>query len=107
MPAIHRYSGDGINQNCGFQIAHREPLLIIEQLPLYPNALVSDGVDDYAYVDGLPILTPDRGYTLIAKRERIVDDAEALVNALISKGRDLSSTADTGAEIVEIKRGDT
>lgn len=39
--------------------------ITVEQLPLYPNALVSDGVDDYAYVKGLPILTD---YTVIAKR---------------------------------------
>ena len=37
----------------------------LEILPLYPNALVSDGIDDYAYVEGLPILTD---YTIIAKR---------------------------------------
>lgn len=43
----------------------------IEQLPLYPNALVSDGVDDYAVVEGLPILTPERGYTIIAKRKHL------------------------------------
>lgn len=29
----------------------------IELIPEYPNALVSDGVDDYAYVEGLPLLT--------------------------------------------------
>lgn len=40
--------------------------ITIEILPLYPNALVSDGVDDYCYTDGLPILTD---YTVIAKRE--------------------------------------
>lgn len=40
----------------------------IEILPLYPNALVSDGVDDYCYTDGLPILTD---YTVIAKRKWI------------------------------------
>lgn len=40
----------------------------IEILPLYPNALVSDGVDDYCRVDGLPILTD---YTVIAKRKRL------------------------------------
>ena len=39
--------------------------IIVEQLALYPNALVSDGVDDYCYTDGLPILTD---YTVIAKR---------------------------------------
>ena len=32
---------------------------------LYPHALVSDGVDDYAQVTGLPILTD---YTIVAKR---------------------------------------
>ena len=39
--------------------------ITIEILPLYPNALVSDGVDDYCYTEGLPILTD---YTVIAKR---------------------------------------
>lgn len=42
--------------------------ITIEQLPLYPGALVSDGVDDYAYVEGLPILTKEEGYTVVAKR---------------------------------------
>ena len=37
----------------------------IEILPKYPNALVSDGVDDYCLVDELPILTD---YTIVAKR---------------------------------------
>lgn len=45
--------------------------ITIEQLPLYPNALVSDGVDDYAQVTGLPILTKERGYTVIAKRDNL------------------------------------
>lgn len=40
--------------------------IIVEQLALYPNALVSDGVDDYCYTNGLPILTD---YTVIAKRK--------------------------------------
>lgn len=43
-----------------------ESIITIEILPQYSNALVSDGVDDYAYVEGLPILTD---YTVIAKRE--------------------------------------
>lgn len=40
--------------------------ITIEILPEYPNALVSDGVDDYCYTKGLPILTD---YTVIAKRK--------------------------------------
>lgn len=53
--------------------------LTIEQLPLYPNALVSDGVDDYAYVEGLPILTD---YTVIAKRKLLNLD---VFGCLVSK----------------------
>lgn len=41
----------------------------------YPNALVSDGVDDYAVVTGLPLLTPETGYTIIARRARISEVA--------------------------------
>lgn len=41
----------------------------IEQLPLYPDAIISDGVDDYAYVEGLPLLIEEKGYTVIAKRK--------------------------------------
>lgn len=58
---------------CGFYIPANEQSLdvTIEQLPLYPNALVSDGVDDYAQVTGLPLLTKERGYTVIAKRKNL------------------------------------
>lgn len=42
--------------------------ITIEIFPEYPNALVSDGVDDYCRVNGLPILTD---YTVIAKRKRL------------------------------------
>ena len=45
--------------------------ITIEQLPLYPNALVSDGVDDYCLVEGLPLLNKEDGYTVIAKRKHI------------------------------------
>lgn len=40
----------------------------IEQLPLYPGALVFDGVDDYGVCDNFPILTKESGYTVIALR---------------------------------------
>ena len=45
--------------------------ITIEQLPLYHNALVSDGVDDYCLVEGLPLLNKEDGYTVIAKRKWI------------------------------------
>lgn len=45
--------------------------ITIEQLPLYPGALVFDGVDDYGTCDNFPILTKEKGYTVIALRQRI------------------------------------
>lgn len=50
--------------------------ITIEQLPLYPNALVSDGVDDYCLVEGLPLLNKEDGYTVIAKRKWLDEDNE-------------------------------
>ena len=47
--------------------------ITIEILPEYPNALVSDGVDDYCYTDGLPILTD---YTVIAKRKWLQTESD-------------------------------
>lgn len=41
----------------------------VEQLPLYPGALVFDGVDDYGTCDNFPILTKEKGYTVVALRQ--------------------------------------
>lgn len=43
----------------------------IEILPLYPGALVFDGVDDYGICDNFPILTKEKGYTVVALRQWI------------------------------------
>ena len=43
----------------------------VEQLPLYPGALVFDGVDDYGTCDNFPILTKEKGYTVVALRQWI------------------------------------
>lgn len=45
--------------------------ITIEQLPLYPGALVFDGVDDYGICDNFPILTKEKGYTVVALRQWI------------------------------------
>lgn len=41
----------------------------IELLPLYKGALVSDGVDDYGICENFPILTKEKGYTVVAVRK--------------------------------------
>lgn len=43
----------------------------IEILPIYPGALVFDGVDDYGVCDNFPILTKEKGYTVVALRQWI------------------------------------
>lgn len=52
--------------------------ITIEQLPLYPGALVFDGVDDYGTCDNFPILTKEKGYTVVALRQWITRGKGAL-----------------------------
>lgn len=54
----------------------------IEILPLYPGALVFDGVDDYGVCENFPILTKEKGYTVVALRQWIEEknDSTALVS---------------------------
>lgn len=54
----------------------------IEILPLYPGALVFDGVDDYGTCNNFPILTKEKGYTVVALRQWIEEknDSTALVS---------------------------
>lgn len=52
--------------------------ITIEQLPLYPGALVFDGVDDYGVCENFPILTKEKGYTVVALRQWITREERAL-----------------------------
>ena len=52
-----------------FKNVQQECNITIEQLPLYGNALVSDGVDDYGICENFPILTKEKGYTVVAVRK--------------------------------------
>lgn len=49
--------------------SNKQGSFTIEQLPLYPGALVFDGVDDYGTCDNFPILTKEKGYTVVALRQ--------------------------------------
>lgn len=59
--------------------------LTIEQLPLYPGALVFDGVDDYGVCDNFPILTKEKGYTVVALRQWI--EEKNSITALVSNSK--------------------
>lgn len=41
----------------------------VEQLPLYPGALVFNGVDNCGTCDNFPILTKEKGYTVVVLRQ--------------------------------------
>ena len=69
----------------------------VEILPIYPDALVFDGVDDYSVCDNFPILTKEKGYTVVALRQWI---SNKISSTFIHKGT-LSSE---GAFIFEFIR---
>lgn len=49
--------------------SNKQGSFTIEQLPLYPGALVFDGVDDYGTCNNFPILTKGKGYTVVVLRQ--------------------------------------
>lgn len=61
----------------------------VEQLPLYPGALVFDGVDDYGVCENFPILTKEKGYTVVALRQWITYNPNA-ISAIATNASDQS-----------------
>lgn len=51
----------------------------VKFLPLYSGALVFDGVDDYGVCDNFPILTKEKGYTVVALRSYLAESIGYLV----------------------------
>lgn len=66
-----------------------ESKLTIEQLPLYPGALVFDGVDDYGTCENFPILTKEKGYTVVVLRQWITYNPNA-ISAIATNASDQS-----------------
>lgn len=63
--------------------------ITIEQLPLYPGALVFDGVDDCGTCDNFPVLTKEKGYTVVALRQWITYNPNA-ISAIATNASDQS-----------------
>lgn len=60
--------------------------ITIEQLPIYPGALVFDGVDDYSTCNNFPIPTKEKGYTVVALRQWITRGE--IASGLVSNVKD-------------------
>lgn len=73
-----------------FNAAGKVGSITIEQLPIYPGALVFDGVDDYGTCDNFPILTKEKGYTVVALRQYLVEKSTAYLTA---NGDSISNTS--------------
>lgn len=84
-----------------FNAAGKVGSITIEQLLLYPGALVFDGVDDWAGCDNLPLLPKEKGYSIIALRNWITRyDATQYKRPLISN----LDTNDEGAFLIEYRK---
>ena len=69
--------------------SNKQGSFTIEQLPLYPGALVFDGVDDYGVCENFPILTKEKGYTVVALRQWITYNPNA-ISAIATNASDRS-----------------
>lgn len=56
----------------------------VEILPIYPDALVFDGVDDYGICENFPILTKEKGYTVVALRKWLTPEDKANNEVLVA-----------------------
>lgn len=56
---------------------------------VYPGALVFDGVDDYGVCENFPILTKEKGYTVVALRQWITCNPNA-ISAIATNASDRS-----------------
>lgn len=69
--------------------SNKQGSFTIEQLPLYPGSLVFDGVDDYGVCDNFPVLTKEKGYTVVALRQWITYNPNA-ISAIATNASDQS-----------------
>ena len=78
---IPSFTFKGANFYHGYSLAKKQEScnVTVEQLPLYPGALVFDGVDDCGVCDNFPILTKEKGYTVVALRSYLAESIGYLV----------------------------
>lgn len=91
IPAIKEDDFLAVYLNVGGKVGS----ITIEQLPLYPGALVFDGVDDYGICENFPILTKEKGYTVVALRQWDQDFLNTTLTGGLLSTRNYS-TGETG-----------
>lgn len=85
--------------------SHQKGTFTVRIFPSYPGALVFDGVDDYGVCDNFPILTKEKGYTVVALRQHLINTPTAYLTAngdsienssFIMEGNNLTDTWNFG-----------
>lgn len=84
----------------GGNIGQLENPITIEQLPLYPGALVFDGVDDYGVCDNFPILTKEKGYTVVALRQYLFNATDKIRSLVTNAPRSIVSRSTLTFELI-------
>lgn len=69
--------------------SHQKGTFTVRIFPSYPGALVFDGVDDYGVCENFPILTKEKGYTVVALRQWITYNPNA-ISAIATNASDQS-----------------
>lgn len=75
----------------------------VEQLPLYPGALVFDGVDDYGVCDNFPVLTKEKGYTVVALRQYLFNATDKIRSLVTNAPSSIASRSTLTFELINSK----
>lgn len=70
--------------------SHQKGTFTVRIFPSYPGAIVFDGVDDCGVCDNFPILTKEKGYTVVALRQYLVEKSTAYLTV---NGDSISNTS--------------
>lgn len=81
--------------------SNKQGSFTIEQLPLYPGALVFDGVDDCGVCDNFPILTKEKGYTVVVLRQWDQDFLNTTLTGGLLSTRNYSTREGVAFEKIE------
>ena len=80
IPAIKEDDFLAVYLNVGGKVGS----FTVEQLPIYPGALVFDGVDDYGTCDNFPIPIKEKGYTVVALRKWLTPEDKTNNEVLVA-----------------------
>lgn len=98
IPAYPEFKGNYMYISTTF---NKQGSFTIEQQPLYPGALVFDGVDDCGTCDNFPILTKEKGYTVVALRQWDQDFLNTTLTGGLLSTRNYSTREGVAFEKIE------